>query len=377
MTRSNNSATIEAFRLQHPHLRLPDFAYFDLSPTLIQLKKSGLLPVSLYYIIWQAAAVAQVRRIVSGGRFDIFWHLTFGVIRYPSFVRNLNIPVILGPLGGGERAPWSMRQDYGLGGHALDIVRDFFNQIARLDPLMRLLFQGATLILAKTNQSARLVSSKHINKTLVELEIGIAEVGKLRGNIGSRPPRLLFAGRFIHWKGVTLAVRAFAEFVRLGGRGRLTLLGRGPEAIRAKTLSARLGVAELIDWVEWVEQSQIQHVYDEHDLLLFPSLHDSSGNVVLEALARGLPVACFDLGGPGEIATAATGIVLNTKGLTAREAATKLGQRLYEFFKQPDISEAASAAAIERARQFLWPIRVEKFVNLIEEAIGQRARCRD
>ena len=33
--------------------------------------------------------------------------------------------------------------------------------------------------------------------------------------------------------------------------------------------------------------------------MLFPSLHDSSGNVVLEAMAHGLPVVCLKLGGPG------------------------------------------------------------------------------
>ena len=34
-----------------------------------------------------------------------------------------------------------------------------------------------------------------------------------------------------------------------------------------------------------------------HDFLLFPSLHDSGGFVVLEALCHGMPVLCLDLGG--------------------------------------------------------------------------------
>ena len=42
-------------------------------------------------------------------------------------------------------------------------------------------------------------------------------------------------------------------------------------------------------------------LYRRHHALLYPSLHDSSGNVVLEALFHGLPVVCLDLGGPAEI----------------------------------------------------------------------------
>ncbi len=35
------------------------------------------------------------------------------------------------------------------------------------------------------------------------------------------------------------------------------------------------------------------------DVLLFPSLRDGGGAVVVEAMACGLPVVCLDVGGPG------------------------------------------------------------------------------
>jgi glycosyltransferase involved in cell wall biosynthesis len=37
---------------------------------------------------------------------------------------------------------------------------------------------------------------------------------------------------------------------------------------------------------------------EEADLFLFPSLHDDSPVVVVEAIASGLPVVCLDRGGP-------------------------------------------------------------------------------
>ena len=37
----------------------------------------------------------------------------------------------------------------------------------------------------------------------------------------------------------------------------------------------------------------------DSDVLLFPSLRDGGGAVVVEAMAAGLPVVCLDVGGPG------------------------------------------------------------------------------
>ena len=36
-------------------------------------------------------------------------------------------------------------------------------------------------------------------------------------------------------------------------------------------------------WIEWIPQEQLHEHYCQHDALLFPSLRDSGGMVVLEA----------------------------------------------------------------------------------------------
>ena len=61
---------------------------------------------------------------------------------------------------------------------------------------------------------------------------------------------------------------------------------------------ASLDLEAAVTWSSWVPHARIADLYRAQDALLFPSLHDSSGNAVLKALAEGLPVVCFDLGGP-------------------------------------------------------------------------------
>jgi glycosyltransferase involved in cell wall biosynthesis len=182
----------------------------------------------------------------------------------------------------------------------------------------------------------------------------------------------MYAGGFIFLKGITLGVRAFAEFVRLGGEARFTLIGKGPEEIRGRKLAQELKVDHLIDWVPWVEQPDLWRIYEEHDIFLFPSLHDSGGTVVVEALSHGLPVACFDLGGPGQIVTPASGIVQPTAGLSGREAAIQLGRALKQLVDDEPRFRRLSAGARKRAEEFTWSYRVAEALRKVAGRIERR-----
>ena len=58
LTRANNRDVIEAelARLNLPPSETPNFIYVDLSPLACRLKKRGIIPVSLYYLLWQFKA---------------------------------------------------------------------------------------------------------------------------------------------------------------------------------------------------------------------------------------------------------------------------------------------------------------------------------
>ena len=131
--------------------------------------------------------------------------------------------------------------------------------------------------------------------------------GETSGASADGPLRLLFAGRFLDWKGMHLGLAALAELLRRGCRARLTIVGSGNAVTRWRDQARALGLEAAVDWLERVEHDRMADLYRAHDALLFPSLHDSSGQVVLEALACGRPVVCLDLGGPAASSTRAAG----------------------------------------------------------------------
>ena len=118
------------------------------------------------------------------------------------------------------------------------------------------------------------------------------------GELGRVPPlKLLYAGQFRPLKGVHLAVQAMA-LIRNQVLVELTIVGRGPEESRLKEEVRRLRLDQCIHFYPWIPKAQVLALHATHDAFLFPSLHDSSGTVVVEAIAHGRPVICLDLGGP-------------------------------------------------------------------------------
>ena len=107
-------------------------------------------------------------------------------------------------------------------------------------------------------------------------------------------PVLLTVGRLAAEKNVGLALRAFERARELRPSTRMIVVGDGPARSRLEAAhpSARfVGVQR--------GEALAAH-YASADVFLFPSLSDTFGNVVLEALASGLPVVSFDVAAAAE-----------------------------------------------------------------------------
>lgn len=100
---------------------------------------------------------------------------------------------------------------------------------------------------------------------------------------------VLYAGRLAPEKQPEVAVEAMARFVRRAGvDAELALAGDGPSVGSLRTLAAARGVA--VRFLGMLPQPQLRRWMSAADALLFPSPTETFGNVVLEAMACGLPV---------------------------------------------------------------------------------------
>jgi glycosyltransferase involved in cell wall biosynthesis len=332
-----------------------------------------------YNMIWQRAALPIARRLQDSVRFDSIHHLTWGSVRAPTFLGSLGPPLIVGPTGGGETSPALLRDGFGLRGKVLETLRDLSNSTISINPIVRGGLDDAAVIFARTADTKNLLSSRQQEKTIVFGELGIRKEQIAAPRVRRQtPPRLLYAGRLLYWKGIHIAVQAFAGLLTRTPDARFTIVGSGPEEARLKADAKTLEISENIDFISWLPQNKLFELYDSHDLLLFPSLHDSGGAVVLEALCHGMPVLCLDLGGPKEIVTPNSGIIIKTTALNTAQVASSIANELHKALSSPTTLTDLSRGAVSRASDFILSNRVAQFYQeasrFIECSKGNRPR---
>jgi glycosyltransferase involved in cell wall biosynthesis len=333
----------------------------------------GVEPVweRTYNLLWQFAARRHARALQQEVRFDAIHHLTWGGVRAPTFLGSLRAPLIVGPIGGGETSPMALRDVFTARSRLVERIRDLSNASIAVNPITRVGLAQAKVIFVKTPDTQRILTAamQRKSRTFLELTLQRSQLGAPRGP-RTGPPRLLYAGRLLYWKGVHIAIRALAQFLPQLPEARLTIVGKGPEGERLKAEAADMNLGDRIEFIPWLPQQHLFALYGNHDLLVFPSLHDSSGNVVLEALSHGLPVMCLDLGGPRQIVTSQSGIIVGTNGRDTPGVAAAMAEEMQRLFAEPTRLAALSAGAIARAAEFVVSDRIAAFYRIAEEAIG-------
>ncbi len=118
-------------------------------------------------------------------------------------------------------------------------------------------------------------------------------------------------------------------------------------------------------------QDELFRLYQTHDLLLFPSLHDSGGFVALEALAHGMPIVCLDLGGPGDLETSDCGIVVEIAGPFFRDVLTTI-MRLAGPEMAEDVLVGRANILIASPRR-ITAYHIDSDVNYLLQVAGDKS----
>jgi len=366
LTRSNNRTVIE----EDPLSRTSGlhFIYYDLPQWAIRLKKrSWFFPI--YLVLWQWGAYRTALRHHKQRRFDRVYHVTFTGLVAGSLMGRLGIPFVVGPIAGGERAPFALRRGMPFLCRVRESIRDLGIIIQRYSPLSYPALAAAERIYVVTQDSLRLVPAKWHFKTEVQLSVGhSSEISWQPERRSSSSPQFVFAGRLLHWKGVHFAIRALAEARRRVPTATLTLFGSGPSERWLRDLAKKCGVADAVDFAGQAPRQKLIDSLHSFTALVFPSLHDSGGLAVLEAMSKGLPVVCLDLGGPGIMVNGSCGVVVPTAGADEAQVVTGIANAMIRLGSMsPAKWERLSSAAIARADELSW-------IRLTERVAGRGVR---
>jgi glycosyltransferase involved in cell wall biosynthesis len=331
-----------------------------------------------YNLLWQLAALRHAAALVRRERIDAIHHASWAGIRAPSFLGRLGPPLILGPIGGGETSTAALRDRIGARGRILEAIRDASSRTILANPIVRPGLQQAATIFVSTPETARLFRGPFEAKTKVFSQMSLQRLPEAAHarELDAAMPRFIYAGRLLYWKGVHIALAAFARLSHTHPAGRFTIVGDGPERGRLESEARALGVHDRVDFLPRLPKAELFRLYGEHDLMLFPSLHDSGGLAALEALACGLPVVCLALGGPGLLVTEASGLVVPVEGRDTEQVVQAMAACIAPILSDPARWAALSAGARRRAEEFLARSRAQILYGEVERLVAARSAAR-
>jgi glycosyltransferase involved in cell wall biosynthesis len=127
--------------------------------------------------------------------------------------------------------------------------------------------------------------------------------------------------------------------------------------------AAALGIAGDVRILGWVPQAELEALYAAATCLVFPSLYEGFGLPVLEAMARGLPVASSDRSSLPEVADDAA-LLFDPEDTNAIAAAIE------RLLADPGERERLAALGRAQAARFTWRACAEATVASYERALS-------
>ena len=367
LTRAANRAVIEAERARLGLSGL-QVVYHDL-PAWARFWKRGMQGIRRYYYLWQLTAIPLLLRLHRQVRFDLVQHVTFVKYWAPCALAFLKgVPLIWGPVGGGESAPRSFWRTLGLRGLLYEALREGLRALSEWDPLVRLTARRARAALAVTPETQRRLRRLRVRAVRIWSQVGLSthEVQQLTPDPErrARPLRFLSIGNLLALKGFHLGVQAFAAS---GVPAEYWILGEGPEQRRLEALARKLGVADRVRLPGALPRPEIFRLLrTENAVLVHPALHDSGGWVCLEAMAAGCPIICLALGGPAHLVPPEAGFQVPARH--PEQAVADMAAAMRHLAENPAERERMGTAARRHVLQHgTWERRVAELQAWLTE----------
>jgi glycosyltransferase involved in cell wall biosynthesis len=196
--------------------------------------------------------------------------------------------------------------------------------------------------------------------TTVHEELGIPSDAKI----------ILTVCRLAPAKNVSHLIRAFSLLQSTDTY--LVIVGDGPRRARLESLAQQLGAADRVRFVGW--QSDTVRFYQSADVFVLPSTYEPFGQVLLEAMACGVPCIGLKSNYP-EVITASEELIRD--GVTgyhiSPSSVDDLTLAIQRFTSDPVLRQEMGAKAREMcAREYSWSRCIRELLAFDSSAIPEQ-----
>ena len=321
----------------------------------------------------QRGAVAQLVKELG---IDVVHQPTPVSPRVPSLLVDLPAPLVIGPMNGAMEYPPGFRFMQPRGGRGVkNLTRSLANALPRVADAKR---QAECLIVANQRTHDGLPSDVR-GRIFRMAENAVVPELWARGpadEVAESTPvdrafEIIFIGRLERWKGPEWLIEAVARACKRVDC-RLKIVGdfRGERQRLAERVS-QLRIESRVEFFGWQPQERCAALLHESDVLVLPSVFESGGAIVLEAMASGKAVIAVKWGGPADVLEASCGILIDPRDPASLVA--DLEHAIVSLANDRD--RCAGMGRAGRAKvlaEYTWPAKIKRFVEIYREAITRR-----
>jgi glycosyltransferase involved in cell wall biosynthesis len=228
-------------------------------------------------------------------------------------------------------------------------------------------------------KSRRIIAQTGYQREFLEQEFGVSSLvlpngvdaesfkpvpkDEARSDLGLDPSTryIISVGAFLPFKGYEDLIRAFAHVHESIPESRLLLLGDGPQRKQLWRVARDLDIRDHVQFEGWVPFEKMPQYLSASEIFVHPSSSEGFPNVVLEAMASGLPV-----------------VMTNVVGLNAYfedgrncyfvppKDEKALEEKILLLLRDEALAEEIGARNLELAKEYDWSVFAEKLEAILE-----------
>ncbi len=285
-----------------------------------------------------------------------------------SFMYNVGVPVVIGPMCGGMNFPPAFADlDSRLSRMMIAVGRYLSHAANRLVPgKLR-----ADILLTANAGTVKALPMHYRGRVIQLFESGVdLTMWTPPDRPMARPDgtvRFVFSGRFVDWKGIQYLMPAFAKAASQEPRCRLDLIGGGEfeGTVRSQIEQSRLH--DLVRVHGWLSRPEAAQIVRAADVFVMPSLRECGGTAILEAMALGKPVITTNWGGPADYVDAGCGILVDPRSKSA--FVDGLADAMIRLARSTELRAQLGAGGTRRVRRdYLdWESKAERVLEILTD----------
>jgi len=178
----------------------------------------------------------------------------------------------------------------------------------------------------------------------------------------------VYLGRLVDWKNLETLIQAI-DIVLAKADASLTIIGDGVERNKIESIIRERGLGEHIQLLGFLPHAEALMRLRQSTALLLPSLYECGGAVVLEAMAREIPVIATNWGGPSDYLSEKTGILIHPE--SQEQMVNDFAKAMLNLIEQPELCRSMGKEGKKVVeRDFDWEKKIDKIELVYQEAIA-------